>query len=112
MTGKAKIALVLFAVIAGLSAFAIVMSYQSFAEVEDAIQSYCNDGVKAGDSLEAARSNAEQRGLIVHEHEATEWHSQSISVSALSSILPDHSNCSLDHDGQNVTSVSYNPWYH
>lgn len=88
-----------------------VYAYTVFSQSERVIAGYCSPTL-VGLTLSNATRMANDLGLVAEPFGSTDSATKSLSIESDGSIMSGASTCALDHDGQQVTGVSHNPWYH
>ncbi len=88
-----------------------VYAYTVFSESERVIAGFCRPTVVGLELSEATRM-ANDLGLVAEPFGPSDADTKSLSIESDGSIMSGASTCALDHDGRQVTGVSYNPWYH
>ncbi len=88
-----------------------VYAYSTFSQSERVIAGFCRPTL-VGLQLSEASRMANDLGLVEEPTGSAEADTKSLSIEADGSIMSAASTCALNHDGQKVTGVSYNPWYH
>lgn len=97
-------------VLASAVLFGFVM-VQVFARHEALIERFCRKTARE-ELIEQTQDRARRLGLLSDDRKATGSFGPSMTISAKAWLLPGASFCSVYHDGERVTEVSYNPWYH
>lgn len=81
------------------------------ARHEALIERFCRKTARE-ELIEQTQDRARRLGLLSDDRKATGSFGPSMTISAKAWLLPGASFCSVYHDGERVTEVSYNPWYH
>lgn len=88
-----------------------VYAYTVFSQSERVIAGFCRPALVGLELSEATRM-ANDLGLVAKPFGSADASMKSLSIESDDSIMSAASTCALDHDGTQVTGVSYNPWYH
>lgn len=102
---KEGLLLVIFLAAAAFTA----VSYGKHRETEGRIAVYCRD-TSPGETVRQSIRRAIERKLVAEAHEASRWNPPILAVGSTYWLAL--SLCTLRHDGQRITTVSYDPWYH
>lgn len=86
-----------------------VYAYTVFSQSERVMAGFCRSTLVGLELSEATRM-ANDLGLVTESFGSAE--AKSLSIESDGSIVSAASTCALDHDGTQVTGISYNPWYH
>lgn len=88
-----------------------VYAYTVFSQSERVIAGYCSPTL-VGMTLSDATRTATDLGLVAKPYRSADSTKKSLSIESDGSVMSGASTCTLDHDGQRITGVSHNPWYH
>jgi len=94
-------------VLAGIAIYAV----GKFKASERALAGYCREA-RVGESMKDARNAAEKLGMVATRDKVSAGRKPSMSIESDGSWWSAMSFCSLTHDGDRITGISYNPWYH
>lgn len=88
-----------------------VYAYTVFSQSERVIAGFCRPTLVGLELSEATRM-ANDLGLVAEPYGSADTDAKSLSIESDGTIISGASTCALDHDGQRITGVSHNPWYH
>lgn len=108
---NSKIYLGGFVLIVTLVSAVTIYANSRFRASERAVAEFCDQGL-VGEIIYNATKQASDRGLLVSRRAKSDSGESSLSIGSDGRLLSAISFCTLFHDGDRITRVAYNPWYH